>query len=304
MRTSAVGQCSDSRAHHAGVEQRLGAGHLLHGVAGRPARCRRSRWVPSSAAVPRLAAEARAGAVASLPQRRVGAQRQQHGGRPARPRRQPRPGTAAPHGRGHPAAAAGSSNSGSSAPWPAPAPAPEPSPRSGSGCLAACRTVPAAARAPVARSTSKSSSSPRAAQSHRPGAPASPRRPGSPRAARWLNRAPQSGPARSATRTVPGPRGALGGRREHQALGPDGRGRWSAPGQARCSPGQLPAGVKMTSGRLARMTATIWLAARSASIDTSGSEAPRESQASSASQRPGNSACPCSRFASGQGRRS
>ena len=37
--------------------------------------------------------------------------------RPARrPRRQPRPGTAAPHGRGHPAAAAGSSNSSSPRP--------------------------------------------------------------------------------------------------------------------------------------------------------------------------------------------
>ena len=59
----------------------------------------------------RLAAEARVGAVASLPQRRAGDQPQQHGGRPARPRRQPRPGTAAPDGRGHPAAATGSSNS-------------------------------------------------------------------------------------------------------------------------------------------------------------------------------------------------
>jgi hypothetical protein len=147
-----VGQCSDSRAHHAGVEQRLGADHLLHGVAGRPARCRRSRWVPSSAAVPRLGAEARVGAVASLPRRELALSASNTAPGPARPRRQPRPGTAAPHGRGHPAAAAGSSNSSSSAPWPAPPPALEPSPGSGSGCLAPAgrpRPPPGAPRGPV-----------------------------------------------------------------------------------------------------------------------------------------------------------
>jgi hypothetical protein len=42
--------------------------------------------------------------------------------------------------------------------------------------------------------------------------------------------------------------------------------------------GYCSAGVKMTSGRLARMAATIWQAARSASIDTSGSDAPRETR--------------------------
>jgi hypothetical protein len=151
-RTSTVGQCSDSRAHHADVEQRLGADHLLHGVAGRPARCRRSRRVPSSAAVPRLAAEARVGAVASLPQRRAGDQPQQHGGRPARPRRQPRPGTAAPDGRGHPAAATGSSNSS-----PPPAPA---RPPGGPGAPSPRRPRNADQRGTPARTASTGTSSP------------------------------------------------------------------------------------------------------------------------------------------------
>jgi hypothetical protein len=102
------------------------------------------------------------------------------------------------------------------------------------GCLAACRTVPATARGPPApgrRARARPHPTLRSlivqARLRRP------RRPGSPCAARWLNGAPQPGPSRSATRTVPNPRGALGGRREHQARGPDGRGRWSAPGQAR-----------------------------------------------------------------------